>query len=129
MTGHAILVLAFVVFLLIGIVKKKRQPEKIPKWIRTAASRHKRRARLLGIQGADFSPEDFIVILKAQGNRCIDCKKKTRLTIAHLRPLSRNGNNSPRNIAGQCFPCNLKQSTSVHRKAKRGFWDRLNGKK
>jgi 5-methylcytosine-specific restriction endonuclease McrA len=79
-----------------------------------AAYRQNRRARNRTALGS-FTPAEWEAKKKAFGFRCIDCDKRTKLTVGHAIPLARGGSNFIGNIIPQCFSCNAKQNARVHR--------------
>lgn len=97
-------------------------PEKV------AATRFKRRARLLGAEGS-HTAADIKAIFESQRGRCASCEKKLFMTgakkyhVDHIKPLARGGSNAKENLQCLCPSCN-------HRKhAKDPFdWAKENGK-
>lgn len=69
------------------------------------ANNNKRRARLLQAEG-HFTADDIERITKVQGGKCADCRKRRKLTIDHIVPLTKGGTNWPRNVQMLCRPCN-----------------------
>lgn len=45
-------------------------------------------------------------IYKRDGHQCVYCGSKKNLTLDHVIPKSRGGNNSWTNLTTSCFPCN-----------------------
>lgn len=69
---------------------------------------HKRRSILK--DAGTFTYEQWIEKLKLFNYRCADCKKKTKLTIDHIKPLSKGGTNTIDNIQPMCLSCNSKKN-------------------
>lgn len=57
-------------------------------------------------------------LIDRQQGSCIQCGSTEHLTRDHIRPLSKGGNDNPRNIQIMCRPCN-------NRKA--DYWDGRSG--
>lgn len=64
-----------------------------------------RRSREINAEGR-FTADDIALITKAQGGKCACCGKKRKLTIDHIKPLTKGGSNWPSNIQMLCQPCN-----------------------
>ena len=73
-------------------------------------SKHKRRARLRGADGF-HTAADIERITKAQNGRCACCGTKTKLTVDHIQPITKNGSNWPNNLQMLCGPCNNRKRT------------------
>jgi len=78
---------------------KRRNPDKVN------AETHVRRARLAGAEGV-YTVEDIARITKAQGGKCACCRKRRKLTVDHIVPITKGGSNWPTNIQMLCGPCN-----------------------
>lgn len=65
----------------------------------------KRRARKRAAKG-DLTLADIKEISRLQGGRCAACQAAVKLTIDHIRPLSRSGQHDKKNIQMLCLPCN-----------------------
>lgn len=65
----------------------------------------KRRALDANADGK-LTPADVRRITATQKGRCACCKKKRRLSVDHIIPLSKGGTNWPNNIQMLCRPCN-----------------------
>jgi hypothetical protein len=98
------------------------------------ARQHRRRARVNGVWGPNFTKEDKARLFKEQKGRCCDCNclfdntKKGKATVAHLNPLDGSdvkGSNWSGNIALQCSSCNSKQGTKTHPMATLSLFDRV----
>jgi 5-methylcytosine-specific restriction endonuclease McrA len=57
-----------------------------------------------------YTGEDFKRICATQKYRCAACRKKRKLTVDHIQPLSKGGTNWPSNIQGLCLSCNSSKS-------------------
>lgn len=84
------------------------------KWVhrlRSQVQRAVKKAREMGIQdGADcITRTQWATILERFEHCCCYCNTKTDLSIEHLTPLIRGGDNSVGNIAPACNPCNRKK--------------------
>lgn len=65
----------------------------------------KRRATKRGAKGS-LSKFDIEEITKSQGGKCAYCKRKTKMTVDHIQPLSKGGRHSRENIQMTCGACN-----------------------
>lgn len=52
-------------------------------------------------------------IYKRDNNQCVYCESKKHLTIDHVIPKSKGGNNSWKNLVTCCLPCNLKKGNKT----------------
>jgi 5-methylcytosine-specific restriction endonuclease McrA len=55
-------------------------------------------------------------ILARDGYKCYLCQKPItlkQLEIDHLVPVSKNGSNSPKNLAASCSPCNKSRGNRI----------------
>lgn len=57
-------------------------------------------------------------IFKRDNSQCVYCGSKKHLTIDHILPRSRGGNNDWTNLATCCFECNIKKSNKTPEEAK-----------
>lgn len=57
-------------------------------------------------------------IYKRDGNECVYCGSKKDLTLDHVIPKSRGGNNEWTNLVTSCFKCNLKKANKTPEEAK-----------
>ena len=81
-----------------------------------------RRARKHGSTSLHLDRK-FLSILKQECDCCIYCNSKENLTIDHITPLSRNGDNNMNNLVLSCKSCN----SSKHNKYLLNFlWSRHN---
>jgi 5-methylcytosine-specific restriction endonuclease McrA len=65
----------------------------------------RRRARLKGAVGL-FTQAEWNNLIEVYQHRCYYCKKKTKLTVDHIIPLSKGGTNFISNIIPACIHCN-----------------------
>lgn len=82
----------------------KANPEK------TRAARHLRRARLANAKG-DFTAAEFLALCEHYDNKCLCCGEIKKLTVDHVIPLSKGGDNDIHNIQPLCKSCNSKKHT------------------
>jgi 5-methylcytosine-specific restriction endonuclease McrA len=68
-----------------------------------------RRARKRGADGS-YTRHDVAKIAAAQKGRCAVCKKRAKLTIDHIVPLSKGGSNWPSNLQMTCMSCNCRKN-------------------
>ncbi len=47
-----------------------------------------------------------LAIYARDGHTCLACGSRERLTLDHVRPVSRGGSNLPRNLITLCLSCN-----------------------
>jgi 5-methylcytosine-specific restriction endonuclease McrA len=73
---------------------------------------HKRRAYKADTR-SDLTRDQIEEIIKIQKGKCALCLKKTTLTLDHITPLSRGGENTRRNIQMLCKPCNLSKGAKL----------------
>lgn len=85
---------------------RRAHPEKY------AMSKHKRRALEAGAEG-HFTEEDWFRIKALQNNKCKMCGEEKKLTVDHIKPLSRGGSNHPENIQGLCGICNSRKWAKI----------------
>lgn len=57
-------------------------------------------------------------VYERDGRRCVKCGRKDRLSLDHVRPLSKGGAHDVRNLQTLCVPCNG---------AKGDSWDGVSG--
>lgn len=85
---------------------------------RTRASGQRRRGRLRASTD-HFTRDDMTRLCATQMGLCHYCKRqmtdrgRLQMTVDHLIPLSRGGDNSPVNIALACRQCNLKKGSQT----------------
>jgi 5-methylcytosine-specific restriction endonuclease McrA len=68
-------------------------------------AKRNQRARKRRAKG-QLSIADFRAIIVRQKGRCVECGKKTKLTLDHIVPLARGGAHDRLNIQGLCMACN-----------------------
>ena len=59
-----------------------------------------------------FSARQWLKLVDYYGG-CVACGVETRLTVDHIVPLSRGGNNTVRNIQVLCQPCHVAKEQAV----------------
>ncbi len=72
--------------------------------------------QMLDTRGTDRARQDarqkqLVAVRKRDGRACVYCGHTKYLTLDHLLPLSRGGDNDERNLAMACRPCNSKKGT------------------
>lgn len=85
----------------------KEHPEVI------AATMHRRRMRAVANGNNDLTSEQIKNLFQAITS-CIYCNSKENLTLEHLTPISRGGQNTLNNVSVSCRPCNNKKRTLTH---------------
>lgn len=78
--------------------------------------------RMLDARGVDRTRQDarqkqFVAIRERDGRACVYCGHTKYLTLDHLLPLSRGGDNDERNLAMACRPCNSKKGARTPEEA------------
>jgi len=87
-------------------VWRSKNPDKV------AVIKERRRARESGAAG-DFTAEAWIQLKQRARYQCLCCRKKKKLTIDHVVPLSKGGTNDISNIQPLCRSCNSKKRTRL----------------
>jgi 5-methylcytosine-specific restriction endonuclease McrA len=86
-----------------------------------AVTRHRRRAIIYGTaRHARLSVAEWHNILKRYGHRCAYCRRKARLEIDHVVPVSRGGRHTAKNVVPCCRSCNSSKSSRTPREWLRG---------
>lgn len=85
----------------LAYVRKYRKEH--PEW--TRLQKNKRRALELGAEGS-FTKEEWDALKEKHGHRCAHCKEKKKLTIDHIKSLTKGGSNYISNIQPLCSSCN-----------------------
>lgn len=81
-----------------------------PEWC--AEVKQRRRALEVGAEG-HFTAKDWKEIKERQCGKCADCGEKKKLTVDHIKPLSKGGSNYKENIQGLCGNCNSKKGVKI----------------
>jgi 5-methylcytosine-specific restriction endonuclease McrA len=96
--------------------KRKEQRDKAnSRYVRTekgkARSRrqHARRKGAILATSNPLTAADWAEIQKAHKYLCYYCKKKTKLTMDHVIPLSKKGQHAKENVVPACQPCNSRK--------------------
>jgi 5-methylcytosine-specific restriction endonuclease McrA len=72
---------------------------------RVIALNHAYRAAKRSAEGR-FTADDLEHIKKQQGGKCAACRRRRKLTVDHIVPLTRGGSNWPNNLQLLCRSCN-----------------------
>jgi len=80
---------------------------------RMGINRAKRRAAKWARPTA--TPEEISAIKSRQKGKCFYCHAKTKLTLDHVIPLSKNGSNTAENLVFACVHCNLSKGARIWR--------------
>jgi hypothetical protein len=72
----------------------------------------RRRVRERGAAGS-YTLKEFALICEKQGGKCAHCKKKCKLTVDHIVPLSKGGTDFAYNIQGLCGSCNTQKLATI----------------
>lgn len=67
------------------------------------------RARKLGVPGI-LDENEWIALCEKYGNICLRCRQKTALSIDHVMPMSRGGDNTIDNVQPLCRYCNMSKN-------------------
>lgn len=87
---------------ILGIKKKERRK----KWEKLMPARGLRER----YQGSKWiRPEKRQAIYLRDGEKCVYCGQEERLTLDHLRPVQKGGNNGATNLVTCCLSCNSKR--------------------
>ena len=78
-----------------------------------AARDYARRSGWIQETDHPLTAPQWLEILKASRFRCFYCKKKVRLTIDHVTPLSRGGQHVAENIVPACRNCNARKRDRI----------------
>jgi len=73
---------------------------------------HKRRAAKTQAGGA-YTSVQWIALCDKYDNRCLDCRKKKKLTADHIIPIAKGGTSNIYNIQPLCMKCNAKKGTNI----------------
>ena len=90
---------------MMGYYKKWRKKDPIKTSIIERNIRHKRRSKLKGT----FTKEEWLFICDKYNNRCLCCGLESKLTVDHVKPISKGGLNIIDNIQPLCKSCNCKK--------------------
>lgn len=90
--------------------RTRRYRRSNPEWCQSVKA--KRRAIEAGASG-HFTAEDWLRIKNLQNNKCKLCGEGKKLTVDHIKPLSRGGSNHPENIQGLCGICNSRKWAKI----------------
>ena len=85
------------------------------------------RAKKLGLH-TTLTVLEWVAILNNSKGRCVYCKSFVgieNLGMDHIKPLSRNGAHTARNVTASCFPCNSRKGdgsvASLQRKSEKSL--------
>jgi 5-methylcytosine-specific restriction endonuclease McrA len=84
---------------------------------------HARKARMRG-NGGTFTNAEWVALCAQHGHKCLACGESQPLTVDHVIPLSRGGQNVIGNIQPLCKPCNSRKHLNVidYRTAEAAAW-------
>lgn len=82
--------------------------------VRNRGSAHRSYVKRAGYNLEPLSPLFFDKFVEYTGSRCFDCGIKSKMTMGHLQPVSKDGSNDITNIIPQCRSCNSKQHNHPH---------------
>lgn len=72
----------------------------------------RRRGRERGAAGS-YTLKEFSLICEKQGGKCAHCKKKCKLTVDHIVPLSKGGTDFAYNLQALCSHCNTQKLATI----------------
>lgn len=81
---------------------RKEHPDK------TQANKQRRRTRE-NLAGGSFTGDEWVALKEKHKNLCALCKQEKKLTVDHIKPLSRGGSNYIANIQPLCIGCNSRK--------------------
>ncbi len=73
---------------------------------------HERRSRLLS-NGGSYTPEEWEALCARYGSICLLCRRKVKLTVDHIVPISRGGTNDIDNLQPMCRSCNASKGNKI----------------
>lgn len=73
---------------------------------------HKRRVRILG-NGGSFTEVQWKALCNKYHNICLCCRRRRRLTIDHVIPITKGGTNCITNIQPLCKSCNSSKNNKI----------------
>jgi len=85
---------------------RRKNPEKTATW------KNNRRSREMGAEG-NFTAMEWTELKNKHLNKCARCGISAKLTVDHIKPLSRGGSNYIENIQPLCMPCNSRKSVKT----------------
>ena len=88
-----------------------------------AERRHKRRSAKNQSPG-HYTQADWRAIVAKQKGKCAICRKKKKLTVDHIIPLSKGGSNMAVNIQGLCYSCNSRKHANIPPDAQYSLFDK-----
>lgn len=88
-----------------------------------AARKARRRVALHAAMGS-HTTQEWRAIIARQRSKCAICKKRCRLTLDHMIPLSRGGSDLALNIQGLCKSCNSAKHAKELKQYNRSLFDR-----
>ena len=77
---------------------------------KTRAYYHKRQAKLRSV-GGSFTAKEWLGVLAKFNDRCAHCGKPEKLTVDHIVPRSKGGNDKTYNLQVLCGSCNSHKGT------------------
>lgn len=99
--------------------RKEQRQRANARYKRTAkgkAMKYRQYAKRKGAMLASENPltaAEWLAILQAAKHRCHYCRKKRKLTIDHVIPLSKGGQHTRMNVVPACQPCNSQKRDRI----------------
>lgn len=84
--------------------------------LKSAMSSHRRRARIAEV-AHDLTTVEWNALKIAFCNRCVYCDREAKLTIDHVKAISRGGSHTISNVVPACNSCNVKKNATELRTA------------
>ena len=88
------------------LLESKRKYKKTPKGRLSDITAMAKRRSSKSNNGGNFTKEEWVSLCNKYGNKCLACGAYGKMTIDHVKPLSRGGTNSIDNIQPLCLTCN-----------------------
>lgn len=79
---------------------------------KTIEYRQRRRSRL-STSGEHFTTEEWLILCRHYGNKCLRCGEQKPLSVDHVIPICKGGSNAISNIQPLCRSCNSAKGTNT----------------